>query len=188
MADPAIRRMTVDEFLTWDSGDDRHYELIDGEPVMMAPAGASHQALGGNISGLLHAALKPRAGCIVRIGAGIVPAERGYTYFEVDLAVTCEAADMQRPYLEQPVVLVEILSPSTEGHDRKTKLLSYRRIPSVREILLVDANRVLVELHRREDQRWTLEMLAGHDAVLKLESIGASISLAEIYDRTALAR
>lgn len=188
MADPAIRRMTVDEFLTWDSGDEYHYELIDGHPVvvhptMMSPSGGPHQTLIGNLAGLLHAALKPKAGCVLRIDAGIVPRERSDTYFEVDLGVTCSTDDAKRPFVSSPILLVEVPSPSTEAQDRKVKLPSFRRIASVQEVLLIDSTRVCAELHRRLDaDRWLTDLLLDPQAILRLDSVGLAVPLAEAYD------
>jgi Uma2 family endonuclease len=178
--------MTVDEFLTWDSGDEVHYELIDGQPVAMAPAGAAHQALAGNIAPIVGMALQSRPGCLLRIGAGIVPAERSYTYFEADLAVSCDPSDVRHPYLERPCVLIEILSPWTHLHDRRVKLLSYQRIPSLEGILLVDARRIQVEVFSRAGEDWSQETLSSEQAMLKLPCIDLTTTVAEIYAGTPL--
>jgi Uma2 family endonuclease len=84
--------------------------------------------------------------------------------------------------VKDPVLIVEILSPGTERHDRRTKLPVYRDIESVKEILLIDSESIYAEILRREDDRWITELVRGRDAILRLSSVDLQIAMAELYE------
>lgn len=83
--------------------------------------------------------------------------------------------------LLNPVLAVEVLSPSTRGFDRDEKFAGYRSIPSLSEYLVVDPDRAAVELFRRQEGGWLMQPLTGLDAVARLESVGVDLPLAEVY-------
>lgn len=182
MAEAAERRMTVSEFLAWDSGDDRRHELIDGVPVAMAPASRAHGALAGALAGLLFPWVRARAGCVLLAEAGIVCPDRQDTWYQADLAVMCRPKAGDDAAGEDPVALIEILSPTTQDHDRRRKLPDYRALAPVREIVLVDSQAMFIEVHRRQPgDGWVVDLLRRPEDVLVLESIGARIGLGDLY-------
>jgi hypothetical protein len=87
MASPAPKRMTLTEFLEWDDGTDRRYELLDGLPVMMAPSLEAHGEIAVALGAEIRARLQPR--CRVISEAGVLIPDRADTYYIADLAVTC---------------------------------------------------------------------------------------------------
>jgi Uma2 family endonuclease len=182
MAEPAIRYMTLAEFLRWEDGTDTRYELIRGAPVAMAPPARAHGVLCARLAGLIDAGLRSRRPCMTQVEAGIVPPSRDDTFYVADLAVTCRPLERDGQIAEDPVLLVEILSPSTERHDRRTKVPAYREIDSVQEILLIDSQSVYAEILRREGNRWITELVRGRDAVLGLSSVGLLIAMADLYE------
>ena len=184
-------RMTVDEFLVWDADDmtGRRWQLIDGEPVLMAPAAQPHGAIQAELGRLLANHLAECASpCRVIAAPGIVPRVRANENFRVpDLGVTC-APPSREVMVAEPVLLVEILSPSNEAETR-ANVWTYTTIPSVQEILLVRSTRVEAELLRRgADGVWPEEavMLRSAD-VLELSSLGFVAPLASVYRTTGLA-
>ncbi len=187
MRSAAARRLTVEEFLTWESGGDTRYELIGGVPVAMAPPSRAHRLIATNLTLAVGGALSRRPGCTVEqeAGVGAVHDATG-TLYQADLAVTCTPHRPGQQAIPDPILIVEILSPSTERHDRRTKLPDYRALPSVQEIVLIDQAQPFVEIHRRagEDQ-WLTELLRGTDAVLRLDSAGLALSLATLYANVA---
>src|ERR1700739_2740378 len=128
MAEPAIRHMTLDEFLRWDDGTDTRYELIEGFPVAMAPPAEAHRILAVRLVSRIDAALADRRPCNAQIDAGVVRPDRADSYFVADIAVTCRPNEPRQQAVREPILLVEILSPGTERHDRRIKLLVYRQI------------------------------------------------------------
>jgi Uma2 family endonuclease len=182
MAEPATRRMTLDEFLVWDDGTDRRYELWGGVVTAMAPPMPRHGLLTAALSGELRSALRARPPCRVFSEAGIALPERNDTFYVADLAVICEPLRAEDRLIRDPVLIVEVLSPSTAAIDRQIKVPDYRRIPSVTEILLIDSESAFAEVHRREGDRWITEMMHGFDATLALNSVPLTILLSELYE------
>jgi Uma2 family endonuclease len=179
--------VTLDEFLQWDDGTDTHYELIGGFPVAMAPPAEVHRALAVRLASRIDAALSARRPCNAQTEAGITRPDRADTYFVADIAASCVPLAPGRQAIEEPFLVVEILSPSTERHDRRIKLPVYRQLQTVQEILLIDSDGIYAEVHKRAGMQWIREILRGGQAVLTLASVGIDIPLAELYEGTGLA-
>jgi len=187
MAEPAIKPMTLDEFLRWDDGTDTHYELIGGFPVAMAPPAAVHRILATRLVSRIDFALAKRRPCNAQGEAGIVRPERTDTYFEADIVATCERHEFGQQALKEPFLIVEILSPSTERHDRRLKLPAYRQIETVQEILLIASDDIYGEVHRRAaGTQWVTEILRGGEAALSLATVPIEIRLSDLYAGIAL--
>ena len=179
--------MSLDEFLCWDDGTETHYELLAGFPVAMAPPAEAHRILTVRLVSRIDAALARRRPCNAQIEAGVIRTDRADTYFEADIAATCAPNEPGRQAIKDPFLIVEILSPGTERHDRRVKLPAYRQIGTVEEILLVASDERYVELHRRVGAQWNTEILRGEDAVVTLSSVAIDITLSELYEGIALA-
>src|SRR5471030_2847239 len=150
-------RMTLAEFFAWDPADTsvRSWQLIDGEPVAMAPATEAHGALQIEIGSLLRNHLLASGGrCRVISEAGIVPRVRSDRNYRIpDLGVTC-APPSAALMVAEPILLIEILSPSHEV-ETWANIWAYTTMPSVMEILIVSSTRVEAELLRRNvDGSW----------------------------------
>jgi Uma2 family endonuclease len=182
MAEPATRPMTFDEFLDWDDGTDTRYELVAGFPVAMAPPAEAHRMLAVRLVSRIDAALANRRPCNAQIEAGVLRPDRADAYFVADIGVTCAPNKRGRQAIEEPILLVEILSPGTERHDRQVKLPAYRQIASVEEILLIDSQSPYAEILRRDGDRWITELVQGPQAALRLSSVKLSVPMAELYE------
>jgi Uma2 family endonuclease len=163
--------------------------LIDGEPVAMAPASETHAALQAEIGALLRNHLADRGSpCRLLSQPGIVPRVRANRNFRIpDLAVTC-APPALGLMTADPILLIEILSPSNEAETR-ANIWAYTTIPSVREILAVHSTRIEAELLRRNaDGSWPEEpdTLSASDT-LTLGCIDFATPLTALYRTTALA-
>jgi Uma2 family endonuclease len=178
MASHAPQRMTLAEFLEWDDGTDRRYQLFDGVPVMMAPAAEAHGELALSLGAEIRSRLKRP--CRVISEAGITVPNRSDTYYVADLAVTCVPREPGRRIVAEPVLIVEVLSPSTEPIDHLRKLADYRTLPSVQEILIVFPDERRVEIRRRTADGWRVEDLIGR-AEMRLGCCGAPITLDAVY-------
>jgi len=187
MSDAAIRKMTLVEFLCWDDGTKTPYELIGGFPVAVVPPAEAHRIVAMRLGSRIDAALSSRRPCNAQLEAGIIRPDWADTYFEADIAATCAPNVFGRQALEQPFLIVEILSPSTERHDRRTKLPAYRQLETVQEILLLDSDSIYAELHQRAGAQWITEIPRGEHASLTLASVPVTIPLAELYEGVALA-
>lgn len=171
-------RMTVAEFLAWDDGTDTRYELIDGRPVAIAPVSWEHSRLVVRLAVALQRRVP--AGCQVGSEVGIASPRGHDTFFEADLAVACgDRRDAHgRPL---PVLVVEVLSPSTRRFDRERKLDDYRTIDTVEQILFVESTRRWVQCWRRAgDGSWNVRDCVDTSAVPTCLD-GAPIPLDELY-------
>lgn len=186
MSELATKRMSLDEFLHWDDGTDTRYELIDGVPIAMAPPAEAHRILAVRLVSRIEAALQSRRPCNAQIDAGVLRPDRCDAYYIADVAVTCRPNEPGRQAVAEPILIVEILSPSTERHDRRIKLPTYREIESVQEMLLIDSDSYYAEVHRRDANHWIIELVRGSGAILSLSSVGVSLSMAELYDGIAI--
>ncbi len=183
-------RMTVDEFLDWDSGDGLTWQLVDGEPQAMAPAKITHAALQGELAGLIRNHLIAQGSpCSVLVTPGVTPHMRGRSNMRVpDLAVRCSEPQVEEPALADPVLLIEILSPSNET-ETWSNVWTYITIPSLREVLVLYSLSIGAEvLRRHSDGTWPQEPETILDGDLILESIGFRVPLADIYRTTRLRR
>lgn len=183
-------RMTVDEFIAWCDDDALgKWQLVDGEPVLMSPAAVWHGRIQARLAALLDSHLETRGGsCVVLTEPAIRPRLRAGINLRVpDLAVTCETLQSGQIPLAEPVVIVEVLSPSNEP-DTWDNVWTYASVPSVREILVVHSTRVLVELLRRQDDGGWAEnpVRLGIGEHVELTSIGFGCDVASIYRGTPL--
>ena len=130
MSEAAIRHMTLAEFLRWEDGTDTRYELISGVPVAMAPPARAHGVLCIRLGAAIDAGLRSRRPCMAQVEAGIVRPDRDDSFFVADLAVTYSPYQRGEQLVKDPILIVEILSASTERHDRQIKVPAYRDIHS----------------------------------------------------------
>lgn len=182
MAEPAIKQMTLEEFLAWEDGTDARYELVAGFPVAMAPPLEGHGILVARLVRRLENALASRRPCHAQTEAGILHPDRADTFFVADAGVTCAPYDIRRQHMQDPILLIEILSPGTERHDRRVKMPAYQRIASVQEILLVDSEGRYAALHRRQGDQWIIQISSGAAGTITLASVGIEISMSELYE------
>lgn len=170
--------MTLAEFLAWDDGSDRRYELVDSFPLMMAPTTEAHGELAAALAIQIGTRLQPS--CRVISEAGIVIPDRTDTYYIADLAVTCVPREAGRRMVAEPVLIVEVLSPSTSQVDRWRKVADYRALPSVQEILVAFSDERRIEVQRRCEDGWRVEDLIGQ-AGLTLACCTSPIPLDALY-------
>lgn len=180
MAEPARKLMTVEEFLAFDDGTDTRHELVGGELVAMAPPLERHSTVAFAVAGAIGRRLPP--GCRGLVEAGI-RLDR-YTLFQADLALSCSPLD-PNGLARDPVLIVEVLSPTTRSFDLGEKADRYSQLPSCREIWLVDSTRPWMRLWRRAGDLWTVT-LPITEGPFTSEVLGCAIPLAELYQGSGL--
>lgn len=178
--------MTVAEFLAWPADPTgATWQLIDGEPIAMAPASHTHGAIQNEVGRLLGNHLLARGlPCRVIIAPGVTPRVRADWNVRVpDLAVSCRRDDPRDRLLAEPVLVVEILSPSNEA-ETWANIWAYTSIPSVQEILVVRSLEIGTELLRRlPDGGWpaNFERIASPDGRVRLDSVDAEFAVSVFY-------
>jgi Uma2 family endonuclease len=174
--------MTLDEFLAWESTQAERWEFLGGETFMMAGGSDVHNAISLNAAFSLRAAFHGKPCNVFMSDVRLHLAETGDLFYP-DVFVTCSEADRARRQLkEDPLLIAEVLSPSTEAYDRGDKFAAYRRFPALATILFLSQDRPHVECYTRADAgRWTLTEASGADATLALPALGIELALAELY-------
>jgi Uma2 family endonuclease len=179
-------RLTEEEYLAIERAAEFKSEYYDGHMYAMAGASASHAQITVNLAGELRSALRQKPCGIFANDLRVrVPPARFYTY--PDVAVVCgpmQFADDQKDTLLNPTLLIEVLSTSTESHDRAFKFDRYAEIESLRELALVSQFVPRIEVFRRqESNQWLFVKVTGLESSCTLESVGATIPLSEVYHR-----
>jgi Uma2 family endonuclease len=169
---------TETEYLTEEQLSEIKHEYVDGHIYAMSGASKNHRILCGNIFSLLHQHLK-NGPCEPSWDARVKTASN---YFYPDVVVDCDdSSDSSSLYAEQPKIIIEVLSRSTRHMDRGAKLLSYIKMPSMQEYVLVEQEFASIDVLRRSDG-WVSRHYALGDTI-HLESIGLDLSVEEIYHR-----
>lgn len=176
--------MTADAFMDWPGdGTSRMFQLIDGEPVAMAPASPAHGRLQARLVTRLNNHLAAaRPGCEAVTAAGVKPSVNQATNVRIpDILVTCETHGAEKT-LQAPVLLVEILSPSNAREAREAVRALISR-SSVQEVLLLHSEEIGAEVSRRRtDGVWTPQPdWYGAGDTLVLESIGFRLPMDALY-------
>jgi Uma2 family endonuclease len=180
MSKAAPTRMTVEEFLAWaeDQPRDDRYELVDGLPIkMMAPEAARHVDAKARIWLLMSRAIR-NGGLPCRVfvdGIGVKTDRRGYRI--PDVTVTCGTVDEGTSVLDDPVVLVEVVSPNSSRRDAGDKLLDYFRIGSLVHYLIVYPEAGRIVHHRRAPGAETIETRILAEGVMLIDPPGFSVAV-----------
>jgi len=184
MASVPLSPLTEEEYLRIERLAETKSEFNDGQMFAMSGGSPNHALLGMGIGVLLTRGL-PK-GCRVFNSELRILIAAAKTYAYPDCSVVCgelQLASDQKDNLLNPLLIVEVLSPSTEGYDRGKKFEMYRTIESFREYLLVHQDRRLVEHYSRQDDgSWLLREHAGAEATVTISRLNIQILLAELYE------
>ena len=160
-------------------------EYINGEIINMPGASFAHNLITNNISGELRARLKGSQYAVFANDMRIsIPTARSYFY--PDVGVVCEEPRFEDDVFDtllNPIVIVEVLSPSTEAYDRGEKFAYYRQITPLQEYILVSQDQIRIEHYYRQERQWIFTDFEKRDQILLLPSIQCELPLQEIYER-----
>ena len=175
-ADTRIARLTIAEFLAGDWPGECCHELVDGVVVAMNPPLAPHARLVMEAGFAIRSRLLP--GCGVYAGGGTIRPGDDHNYRIPDLTVACR--NSREHWVEEPRLVVEVLSPSTRKTDLTTKLAFYRSIDTIEEILFIWSDVRRCELYSREPEGWRLRDFIG-TAEIPLRLTTSPVPLDELY-------
>lgn len=186
------RRYTLEEYLALERESDTRYEFWRGEIFAMSGGTLHHDRIMGNVFDLLRAQLRGQGCEVFTNNMQIkVPAAPPYRY--ADGSVVCGKIEVERfnsnDLLLNPVLLWEVLSPSTEAYDRGDKFTYYKSIPSFREYVLIAQHRPhMTHYVKQHDGSWTYEEVNTLSDTLSLPAIGCTLALNEVYRDVAFGR
>jgi Uma2 family endonuclease len=178
-----LGRMTYAEYLALERGSEVKHEYVNGQVYAMAGGTPDHGRLAMNVGRLLGAALAGKPCAVFSSDVRVRIESTGRSTYP-DLTVVCgrlARAGDDADAIVNPIVLVEVLSDSTEASDRGDKFAHYRRLPSLREYVLVSQTTPRIEVfRRREGGDWVLSE-AGPGEAARLESIDVALPVDEVY-------
>jgi len=186
MAEVAERRMTRAEFMVWDDGTETRYEFVAGQPRPMAPAAPRHGAIQDNAAVAIRDRLERNGPCHIIHQAGLLLTIQGDDRFYVpDLVVSCSAVG-DAPYVEDPRLVVEIISPSTGRQDKDIKVPDYCTLPTVDEIWLIDSRKPLVHVYQRRNGQGIGHIPLKLGQSFESSFLAADIAVTDLYRNTGL--
>ncbi len=174
----ALPRLTPDEYLALERESETRHELVDGYLYAMIGASDRHDEIAGNLFAALHVHLRG-GGC--RVHGSSLKVRVGDDFYYPDVFVRCAGERGDAYFKTDPVLIAEVLSPSTQRHDRGDKCLAYQGLPTLQEYLLIAQNEPRVVLLRRSDRDWERLVVAGASEVLRLESVGLTLPFSGLF-------
>lgn len=175
-----------DAFLDWEQHQAGRYELVDGQVRLMVGAAMGHNTVADNIHVALANRLRGSQCRAWRADTRVRSLNDQFVY--PDVVVSCTPRRPDELFIDDPVVVIEVLSPSTAHYDQTEKRWVYQAIPSLRQLVYVSPNEAKLELVTREpDNSWRSIFITGLDTDLALASLDLTLPMAEIYADTTIA-
>ncbi len=180
--DPPVTIAAFDAFLDGQT-DDRPWELVAGRIIGMTDPSERHEQIVANIGVPLRQAVGPRQCRVYFGGIRVQRSEdmRGINKARPDLTVRCGPVS-NKNYVTDPLIVVEVLSPSTMDVDRGEKLRFYQNLPTLAHIVLVYQDQLRIEHYHRVDNVWEMELLTQPQDAIVFETFGCSVTLEDAYD------
>ena len=187
MSAETITNLSPQEYLRLERQSDVKHEYVQGTLVAMAGASRWHNLVVTNVIRELSIQLKSRS-CEVYPGDMRVRIQGTGFYTYPDAVVVCGTPrfeDAVGDTLLNPTVIIEVLSPSTEGYDRGEKFAQYRRIDALQQYVLMTPDRPRIEWYTRHETSrfWYLQEAEGLHAEIELEPIACRLRVADVFDK-----
>ena len=181
MATVLKQRMTSDEFLHWAEGKEGRWELHDGVPAMMSPERLAHvRTKFSAAKSLQEALIAANLPCEV-FTDGLSIRINARTSFDSDASVVCGPRRSDDTiFLDDPIIVVEVLSPTTAAIDHGPKLSGYFSLPSVQHYLILDPER-RVAIHHKRGQREAIETRVLTDGAARLDPPGFGVAVEALF-------
>lgn len=186
MASSAKPFLTPEQYLKQERAAEFRSEYLAGEVFAMSGATRYHGRIVMNAGAEIRDRLKKRTCNVYASDLRVyIPLTGLYTY--PDVVVTCgeeNYLDGEMDTLLNPVLLIEVLSPSTSNYDRGDKFVHYRSIPSLSEYLTISQDKMMVEHRAKQpNQSWLLIEYSKQDDRIHLESINVDLAMADLYEK-----
>lgn len=176
-----LSKFTPEEYFAWEEQQEVKHEYFEGEVYAMSGGTQNHSRVGGRLFSLVDLHLDDSE-CVVLTSDARVKIQKSEKYVYPDVSVTCDERDRETPqFITHPCLIVEVLSPSTEAYDRGDKFELYRRSTSLREYALVSADKIAIDLHRKDDLNWWQSIYFRAGDTVELESINLTFPIERVY-------
>ena len=181
--------LTAEQYLEIERSAAHRSEYFRGEMLAMSGASREHNLISTNLTSILRPQLRGR-GCEIYANDMRVRVASAGLYTYPDIAVACtnpQFLDGKKDTLLNPILIAEVLSPSTEAYDRGRKFEYYRTLDSLRDYLLIAQDRLSADLYMRDDNRvWRLRGVSRLEETVDAPSIGCRIAMSDLYEDVVL--
>ncbi|MFM9263901.1 Uma2 family endonuclease [Tychonema sp. BBK16] len=178
----APQKMSVEEYLAWEAQQEIRHEYVNSEVFAMTGGTIAHNDLALNF----YTALRPHlrsTGCRMNVSDVKLQVSFQSRYYYPDVIVSCDPQDLNsRQFIQNPKIIVEVLSPSTSGKDRDEKFTCYLKIPTLQEYILIDSQKIFVERYCRGEGRMWLYYSYTAGEIISLSSVGFDLPIALLYE------
>ncbi len=173
---------TEEEYMEFENTTEERHEFHNGDIITMPGVHHKHAIIVANLIGLLFPQLRGRGRIYSEMLKLSIPSYKKIVYPDVMITLGEEEFvndDSMR--LQNPTVVMEVLSKSTAKYDQTDKFEYYRSLPSVQEIVFIGQNERFVEIYRRQRNGWLIQETSDMDGILTLDSVQVSVSLDDVY-------
>ena len=171
--------ISQEDYLASEQDGDCRHEYVAGYVYAMTGASEAHNLICTNLNGMLYNHLR---GQLCRAFVNDMKVRVGDDFYYPDLMVCCDPIDKAKYFKTQPVLLVEVLSPSTKRTDQIEKRIAYQSLESLQEYVLIAQDRMEIHIYRQIDNGWDLETLTNGDSLF-LHSIDMQIPIEQVYEK-----
>ena len=175
-------KWTVEEYLAYEEEVGIRHEYIDGEIYAMTGGTPDHSGIAANGVGELRSQLRGKSCRVFTSDLKVKVSEIKYLY--PDFSVICgdiQFADEKKIMVTNPILVAEVISDTSEKYDKITKSEYYRSIPSLNYYLIIDQNRVHVQVYTLQDNGWLLQEFTQREQSIPLDVIDVTLSVDELY-------
>jgi Uma2 family endonuclease len=185
MKEESVKQYSIEDYLALERVAEHKSEYEAGKVVAMSGGTINHGIIGNNINTELNIALKGKKFCVTINGDVRIWIEKAKSFVYPDAMVIfgeIETYENDQNSIINPILVVEVLSKSTESYDRGDKFHKYCSLPSFKEYVLIDQNKPVIDVLYKEDSSyWKMTTAIGLDKSITLNSIGITLKLEDIY-------
>lgn len=189
MHNAAVATLSEADYLSGEAQSRVRHEYVEGRVYAMAGGSKAHNTIAGNLFSRLRQHLRGSP-CRSFIADMKVRVDAASAYYYPDVAVTCSERDAApsapKDYLTAPILIVEVLSPTTESIDRNEKMRAYALLDSLKEYVLVDSRVQQAEVYRKQPDGTWVQWIGSQGETVRLDSVGLELALADLYEDAEL--
>lgn len=187
-AEAQPRRYTVEEYFALEEASDVRHEFFEGEVFAMAGTTRAHNTIALNMAMALRQDIGDKE-CFVQMESVRLAVEENRHYTYPDVLVSCDPHDQrENQQVYSPILIVEVLSPSTSAYDRGLKFKQYQKLPSLHHYLMIAQNTWRVEWYRRNEvNQWVITLLTDPEELLLITELNLQMTVGQVYEKSGVA-
>ena len=179
------KKLTVEEYFALEEELDQKFEYVNGEIIDMAGVNIKHSLISTSTTASLDNATREKT-CIVLNSNAKLYIKHINSYFYPDAMVVYDKDSIFKNHVQNPEIIIEVLSPSTEGYDHGKKFAFYRLIETLKTYIMLHQNKPLAEVYQRNpDNSWLLKEYLGLEQVIDIDD-NVQLAMADLYRQVNL--